>query len=69
MQQPALVPGKTVESRVGEIFGISIAFTCTTVLIVALRIFTRLRYVKQLKSDDYIILCLLVSYLPFNCVD
>ncbi|KAH2460410.1 hypothetical protein KXW63_000660 [Aspergillus fumigatus] len=56
MKQPALIPGKTVESRVGEIFGISIAFTCTTVLIVALRIFTRLKYVNQLRSDDYFIL-------------
>lgn len=69
MKQPALIPGKTVESRVGEIFGISIAFTCTTVLIVALRIFTRLKYVNQLRSDDYIILGSLVSFLPLNCVD
>jgi hypothetical protein len=58
---PALVPGKMVESRFGEIVGIAAAFTGTSVIIVALRIYTRLAYVHQLNADDYIIILACVS--------
>lgn len=54
MQSP--VGGKDVPSRVHEIFGVNIAFTTFTILIILLRIWTRLWFVKELKVDDYIMM-------------
>lgn len=53
--------GKDVPSEVPQIFGINIAFGACTVLIVLLRVWTRIWYTEGLKVDDNIMIVAAVS--------